>query len=172
MVLNQELAKEKLIEELEKQIEQYKQQNKSILNTQKKYVERKNALKQYVEEKISIITNEINKNFNGVSFKFFKYNTAKAETEYQPTCECLLNGISYKNLSQGQKIIADFNVNNGIQKLFDICAPQIIDNKQDNTFDMVSENQKIELITCGETNIKATFIKDTYTLDDCDIKGE
>lgn len=170
--LNQELAKEKLIEELEKQVEQYKQQNKSILNTQKNYVERKNALKQYVEEKISIITNEINKNFDGVSFKFFKYNTAKAETEYQPTCECLLNGISYKNLSQGQKIIADFNVNNGIQKLFDICVPQIVDNKQDNTFDMVSENQKIELITCQETNIKATFIKDIYTIDDCDIKGE
>ena len=170
--LYQTLAKEDFVKDLKEQVEQYKQQNKAILNSQKQYLERKNALKEYVEEKIAIITNEINKSFNGITFKFFKYNTAKAETEYQPTCECLLNGISYKNLSQGQKIIADFNVNNGLQKLLNVSVPQFIDNKQDNTFEMVSDNQMVELITCSETNINATFIKDKYTLDDCDIKGE
>ena len=84
----------------------------------------------------------------------------------------MLDGVAYNNLSQGQRIIADFDTNNGLQKLLGLDIPQFIDNKQDNTFSMESENQKIELITGNETNINATFIRDVYSDDDCDKKGE
>ncbi len=157
--INQELYKGALIDKLSCEIENIKEENKKLLNQQKELLKQTEALKLYVEKKIEIVSRETKNNFDGLAFKFFKMNTANAENEYQPTCECLLNGVVYKNLSQGQKIIADFKMNCGLQKLLDVNVPQFIDNKQDNTFDMISDSQQIDLVTCKESNIKASFIK-------------
>ena len=165
--LEQQLAERTLIDIYKENNERLKADLKTVLNTQKQIVARKIALKKFVEEKIAIANKELEKVFDRVRFKFYKYNTANAENEYMPTCECLLDGVAYQNLSQGQKIIADFDTNNGLQKLLGINAPQFIDNKQNNTFEMQSTNQKIELVTCTESNINATFIRDVY-----EIKGE
>lgn len=167
-----ELTKKKSISHAQAEIQQLKDEIKQLMNKESKRLKKASVLKEYIEEKIKVTNEEVNKHFDGVSFKFFKYNTANAENEYQPTCECMLNGIAYNSLSQGQKIIADFATNNGLQKILELNAPQFIDNKQDNTFDMASDNQQIRLITCEESNIKATFIKDVFTIDDCDKKGE
>lgn len=165
--LYQQLADRNLIDIYKENNERLKADLKTLLNKHKQIIARKTALKKFVEEKISIANRELEKVFDRVRFKFYKYNTANAENEYMPTCECLLDGVAYQNLSQGQKIIADFDTNNGLQKLLEINAPQFIDNKQNNTFEMQSTNQKIELVTCTESNINATFIRDVY-----EIKGE
>lgn len=170
--LERQLAEKSLIENYKENNDKLKADLKVLLNTQKNIVAKKLALKKFVEEKIAVANKELEKVFGTVRFKFYKYNTANAENEYMPTCECLLDGVAYQNLSQGQKIIADFDTNNGLQKLLGINAPQFIDNKQNNTFEMASENQKIELVTCNESNINATFVRDVYTENDCNIKGE
>ena len=170
--IKEQLSTKKVIEMLKNDNEDLKTQLKSVLNSQKEVIAKKTALKKYVEEKIALTNTEISKVFKNIGFKFYKYNTANAENEYQPTCECLLNGVAYNNLSQGQRIIADFDTNNGLQKLLGLNVPQIIDNKQDNTFSMESKNQKVELVTCNETNINARFVRDIYSDDDCDKKGE
>lgn len=161
-------TKKKALETAQTEIQALKDEVKKLMNRESARLKKANILKEYIEEKIKVTNEEVNKHFDGVSFKFFKYNTANAENEYQPTCECMLNGIAYNSLSQGQKIIADFATNNGLQKILELNAPQFIDNKQDNTFDMQSDNQQIRLITCEESNIKATFIRDVFTIDDCD----
>lgn len=172
--LQDQIALESILNSLKEEVEQLKTNSKTLLNQESNRIAKQQALKEYIEAKIQLTNNEVNKHFENISFKFFKYNNANAENEYQCTCECLLNGIAYNNLSQGQKIIADFNTNNGLQKILGIQCPQFIDNKQDNTFDMISDNQKIELITCKENNINAVFVKDVYSLEDCYIikKGE
>lgn len=165
------LTKKKVLSTAQAEVQFYKDEVKKLMNKESARLKKANVLKEYIEEKIKVTNEEVNKHFDGVSFKFFKYNTANAENEYQPTCECMLNGIAYNSLSQGQKIIADFATNNGLQKILDLNVPQFIDNKQDNTFDMQSDNQQIRLITCEESNIKATFIRDLYSIDDCDNKN-
>lgn len=166
-----ELTKKKALTTAQTEVQTLKDEVKKLMNKDSARLKKANVLKEYIEEKIKVTNEEVNKHFDGVSFKFFKYNTANAENEYQPTCECMLNGIAYNSLSQGQKIIADFNTNNGLQKILELNAPQFIDNKQDNTFDMQSDNQQIRLITCEKSNIKATFIRDIYSIEDCDIKN-
>lgn len=166
------LTKKKDLTNLQYEVQQLKDDVKRLMNKESARLRKVSVLKEYIEEKIKVTNEEVNKHFRGVSFKFFKYNTANAENEYQPTCECMLNGIAYNSLSQGQKIIADFNTNNGLQKILDLNVPQFIDNKQDNTFDMQSDKQQIRLITCEESNITATFVKDIYSIDDCERKGE
>lgn len=170
--LNQQIYKKPLIANLQSKIDELKRENRTLLNQETERVKKQNTLKKYTEAKIALIYEEVNKHFNGISFRFFKFNSAKAENEYQPTCECMLNGIVYSNLSQGQKIIADFETNKGLQKILELNVPQFIDNKQDNTFKMESDYQIIELITCEETNINARFIRDVYTIDDCERKGD
>lgn len=163
-----QLSRKKSIDFAKAEVQALKDEVKKLMNKESARLRKANVLKEYIEEKIKVTNEEVNKHFDGVNFKFFKYNTANAENEYQPTCECMLNGIAYGSLSQGQKIIADFATNNGLQKILELNAPQFIDNKQDNTFDMASDNQQIRLITCEESNIKATFIRDIFTIDDCE----
>ena len=157
--VNRELFKRTLITELKSKIEELKKENRVLLNKQTDCLRKQSALKEYIKQKIELVNHEINKHFDGITFKFFKFNTANADNEYSPTCECMLNGVTYSNLSQGQRIIADFETNKGLQKILEVNVPQFIDNKQDNTFPMESDCQIIELITCEDTNINAEFIK-------------
>lgn len=169
--INSKLYTKVIIENLESRIGQLKRETRTLLNQESARLRKQNTLKKYIEAKIALTNEEVSKHFNGITFKFFKFNTANAENEYQPTCECMLNGVVYSNLSQGQKIIADFETNKGLQKILELNVPQFIDNKQDNTFKMESDCQVVELITCEDTNINATFIRDIYSIDDCEQKG-
>ena len=77
--------------------------------------------------KIELIESRINSKFNLVSFKMFEEQLNGGEA---PACECLVEGVPFKDLNTATKINAGLDVINALQSHFKILAPVFIDHKE------------------------------------------
>lgn len=93
----------------------------------------------------------------------FKKLTANADKDYDLDCEVEYNGVAYDNLSQGQKNQADLLVCLGIQDIFNVNMPLFKDNAQDNTYDLNTDRQLINLVTVKGKRVDGVRISDAYS---------
>lgn len=163
-----------LLSQYQNELQELKNAQRELANKETTRIKKQEQLKQYVKEEVEIINKETNKYFHkDIKFNFFIWNGAGAENEFDMCCNMLYKGVEYNNLSQGQKIICDTLFINSLQKLLDINFPIVVDNRQDNTFDIDTNSQLIELLTMKNKKLLGlTPINDIYNLEDCDIKEE
>lgn len=168
-----ESGKKDSLEKCKNELAELKKKQKELSQKDVLRFKKQKQLKEFVKEEVNIINEETKKHFDkDIKFNFFTWNSVNAENEYDMCCNMLYKGVEYNNLSQGQKIICDTLFISNIQSLLDVNFPIIVDNRQDNTFDIETDSQLIELLTIKGKKLNGlTRINDVYTLDDCDIKG-
>ena len=96
----------------------------------------------FIQRKMDLVTSEINSNFEYVGFKMFE--TLKSG-EIKQVCDVTLNGVSYDNLSKGEKLFASLDIINAFQSHFKVMLPLIIDDAESYTSNTLVDvpNQKI-----------------------------
>lgn len=96
----------------------------------------------FIQRKMDLVTSEINSHFEYVGFKMF--DTLKSG-EIKQVCDATLNGVSYDNLSKGEKLFASLDILNAFQNHYGVMLPLIIDDAESYTSNTLVDvpNQKI-----------------------------
>jgi len=122
------------------------------LSEQEKYAY---LLDLYNRAKADLLSEEVNKHFNIVKWKLFRQFVNGGEEE---CCEPMVNGKPYSSgLNSGHRILAELDIINALQKIYDVQVPVILDNAERvNAFNLpkmdcqlitmrVGENKEIEI---------------------------
>jgi len=122
------------------------------LSEQEKYAY---LLDLYNRAKADLLSDEVNKHFNIVKWKLFRQLVNGGEEE---CCEPMVNGKPYSSgLNSGHRILAELDIINALQKIYDVQVPVILDNAERvNAFNLpkmdcqlitmrVGENKEIEI---------------------------
>jgi len=109
----------------------------------------------YNRAKADLLSEEVNKHFNIVKWKLFRQLVNGGEEE---CCEPMVNGKPYSSgLNSGHRILAELDIINALQKIYDVQVPVILDNAERvNAFNLpkmdcqliamrVGENKEIEI---------------------------
>ena len=165
------LSQKQNLDRTKSKIEEIKARNLELAVEDGKRVEKNNALKKYIEEKVKLVNDEINKHFEKVSYVFFEFNSATAQNEYKSICECVIDGRTYSCMSSGEKVEANFYTAKSLRKILGVQIPQFIDDvaisdvKKD-----IKDWQTVYFITDKNYKVPVTLISDVYKLQDCDIR--
>lgn len=120
---NDQIAETKVNEHIDKQIDEtrasLKETSQKLANSEK-YVF-------ILENYIRFIADKINERFDGLTFKLFE---TQLNGGIKDTCEITYNGVPYKSMNNGHKIIMGQQIILTLQKLFDTSAPVWIDNAE------------------------------------------
>lgn len=169
-----ELSKKERLNEIVSRIEELKNRVRELGIQDSQRIEKKNALQKYTKKKVELVNNEVNKNFTGVHYNFFKWNSSSASKDYIDICEAVLSetGTEYSSLSSGQQVKVDLFTVNSLRKILSLNIPQFVDDCVLSDFEHNnSEWQTIYLITKNDTKPNnLLLIKDCYTLKDCDVR--
>lgn len=170
-----ELAKKEILDQIRNRIEELKSRIRELGLQDSLRVEKKNALQKYTQRKVSMINEEINKNFEGVRYNFFKWNasSSSATKDYMEVCNAVLaeTGVEYEALSSGQKVKVDLYTNNSLRKILGVCIPQFVDDVVLSDLEQQENNwQSIYLLTNNSIKPKVTLLRDVYSLQDCDVR--
>lgn len=166
-----QLSQQTNLEKIKSKIEELKARNLELAVEDGKRVEKSNALKKYIEEKVKLVNEEINKHFEKVGYVFFEFNSATAQNEYKSICECVIDGRTYSCMSSGEKVEANFYTAKSLRKILGANIPQFIDDvaisdvKKD-----IKDWQTTYFITDKNYKVPVTLISDVYTLQDCDVR--
>lgn len=89
-----------------------------------------------------LIESAVNGRFTHVQFKLFNYNQ---NGSIEDTCEAMLNGVPYTDMSTGQQILAGVDVINALSEHFGVSVPLWIDHAESLTLPLEAKSQVIEL---------------------------
>lgn len=89
-----------------------------------------------------LIESAVNGRFTHIQFKLFNYNQ---NGSIEDTCEAMLNGVPYADLSTGQQILAGVDVINALSEHFGISVPLWVDHSESLTLPLEAKSQVIEL---------------------------
>lgn len=166
-----QLAQKENMNRITEQINNLKSQNRELAVRDSTRIQKANALKKYIEEKIKLVNTEINNAFEKVSYVFFEFNSANAQSEYRAICECMFEGVTYNSMSTGQKVLANYYTGKALRKILQLNIPQFVDDVAISDIkDTNTEWQEIRLITDNNLNVPVTLIKKIYSIADCDRK--
>lgn len=162
------LANEQKANKLKTEIEELKQSLIELAKADTVRVQKQNALKLYIIAKAETASEIINNSFNGIKFRLFKINGGLAENPIEPTFEVIHEISGYATQSHGQKIYSDICIGIALRKLYGVNLFMFVDEIQSVTEPYDYPFQTIELYTTADdvTDIKATKIKDLYTIED------
>lgn len=82
---------------------------------------------EFVRTKVGLLEDNINKKFNGVTFKLF--NNLK-NGGLEDCCEALINGVPFRDANTAGKINAGLSIINTLCEHYNISAPVFIDNRE------------------------------------------
>ena len=131
---------------------------KELENLRNKKVIIKNKLEQVAKFnnlKSDMLREKAKSNFNIVDFKTREFTQDGVEQETFKIC---INGIDYKELNTGLKILVAIDLVSGIQKLKDISIPILVDNAESVTNDITINNTQL-VIARATQGIKELEIK-------------
>lgn len=172
--INKELGKQAIIEDIKSAIEMLKASSLKLTAQEADRLRKQLQLKEYVQAKIALVSEKVNSYFTGVTFRFFKENGANAENEFENTCECLVDGLSYRDCtSTGTKTIANIQTTIGLQKILGVSVPLWVDELAVVTSDIDCEGyQFIGLqATKGVKLENVLRVDKMYSINDCCVKG-
>lgn len=123
--------------------------NKVVIKNKLEQVAKFNNLKS------DLLREKAKSNFNIVDFKTREFTQDGVEQETFKIC---INGIDYKELNTGLKILVAIDLVSGIQKLKDISIPILVDNAESVTNDISINNTQL-VIARATQGIKELEIK-------------
>lgn len=151
--IERELSKSELNIQLDERIEELQQEQREVAQKVADQEKMVNLLEEFIRYKMNKISEIINEKFNGLSFKLFENQINGGLKE---CCECTVNGVPYKDLNNGHKIIAGLKIIKALQKLYLVSAPIFIDNAEAISEGNMPEmdNQMIMLVVSNDKKIK------------------
>ena len=151
--IERELSKSELNIQLDERIEELQQEQREVAQKVADQEKMVNLLEEFIRYKMNKISEIINEKFNGLSFKLFENQINGGLKE---CCECTVNGVPYKDLNNGHKIIAGLKIIKALQKLYLVSAPIFIDNAEAISEGNMPEmdNQMILLVVSNDKKIK------------------
>lgn len=84
-------------------------------------------LEEFIRFKMDKVSDDINKQFDGINFKLFENQLNGGLKE---TCELTVNGVPYGSLNNGHRIIAGLQIIKALQDLYGVEMPVWIDNAE------------------------------------------
>lgn len=115
---------------------------------------------EFLIDKANAITDNINKEFNPITFRFYSKNLSGTLND---DCEILLCGVPYDMCSTGQKISINFYITKTLQRLCGVNLPIWIDDLGSAKF-FRSDTQTIGLLTDNSVKQSITPITQTITI--------
>ena len=166
-----ELSKKDNIEKITNRINEIKARDRELAIQDSERIAKKNALQKYTARKVGMVNDEVNKNFENVSYLFYHFLSASASKEYENICTVAMNGVDYDSMSSGQKVKANLYTNNSLRKILGLNIPQFVDDVVLSDLQNDEKDwQTIYLLTNNNKKLNLTLVKDIYTLDDCDVR--
>ena len=102
---------------------------------------------------------DVNSRFDFVTFKLFKILSTTGEA--RETCEPMLNGVPYANLSKGEKFKAACDILNALQKHFGTEMPLVVDDAESYTPNSILKlKNQLLLFTVTESDLKVVVTDD------------
>lgn len=98
---------------------------------------------QYKAAESAMIEQAVNEKFRIVKFKLFNQ---LLNGSLEDTCEAMLEGVPYNDLSTGQKIIVGIDIINALSKHYGISCVLFIDNAESLTFPIDRDSQVVQLV--------------------------
>lgn len=105
-------------------------------------------LEEFNKAKVNLLSDRINAHFKVVKWKLFE---RQINGGYNPICEPLVNGQAYSSaLNSGHKILAELDIIQALQRIYDISVPVFLDNAERiNDFNI--PDMECQLITLSVT---------------------
>ncbi len=98
--------------------------SQDIANTEKEIY----LLEEFNKAKVNLLSEKINTHFRIVRWKLFE---RQINGGYSPVCEPLVNGQAYGSaLNSGHKILAELDIIQALQRIYDISVPVFLDNAE------------------------------------------
>lgn len=163
-----ELAKMAFIDNAKANIQNWKNENKTVADKIVNVEKKEKALADYVKEQTDTIVETVNEKFgNGISWALYKEIYKNGEGGIEEDCVCMYNNTRYSSLSNGEKNIANLEVIKVLQDYYGVCLPIFSDNAESITINHATENQIIELFAeKGKKLNEFVKIKDIYNKTD------
>lgn len=166
-----ELSKKDNIEKITNRINDIKARDRELAIQDSERIAKKNALQKYTARKVGMVNDEVNKNFENVSYLFYHFLSASASKEYENICTVAMNGVDYDSMSSGQKVKANLYTNNSLRKILNLNIPQFVDDVVLSDLQNDEKDwQTIYLLTNNNKKLNLTLVKDVYCLEDCDVR--
>lgn len=115
------------IEKGNARIEELKRRQEVLAQEITNYEKDEFTILDYTKAKIKATEERINKMFSVARFKMFNIQVNGQE---DPTCECMVNGVPFRDLNNGMKIAVGIDIINTLSKHFNTYAPVFIDNAE------------------------------------------
>lgn len=153
--MRDELRDEKTLKERTKRIGELNKQLRD-LNQQQTELEKKQTVAALFEMQIMADLQErVNSLFTIVQFTMFR---EQINGVMKPTCECMMHGTRYQDLSASEKINAGLDIINAVSLYNNAYAPCFIDNAESVNDILPTDAQQILLIVTRDKQL--TVIKD------------
>lgn len=145
---NNILLRIKMDDDTRERIEQLKSQKNNALNLQGAAERKLNLLSCFIKFKVDLLNGNINRLFDKISFKLFEKNISNEGIK--ETCEILMHGVPYRQLSFAEKHIAGMEIIKVISDKMNIANPVFIDNRESISQLPEAPGQLINLIVSAE----------------------
>lgn len=122
------IARLNLDAEVQERIAQLEDEKRNALLRQGDVERRMHLLDQFVVARVNAVSDGINGLFGKVKFKLFETNISNEGI--RETCELMLDGRPYRNLSTSERHIAGMDIINGISSKLGIVVPVFVDNRE------------------------------------------
>lgn len=121
------LLTRKTIEEKTGRIEQLKGEIETVRQEISDKQKQINIIDSFIKEKVSRVEESVNSMFRMVRFKMYEMQLNDGEREI---CECIYDGVPFKDLNNARKIQCGIDIINTLQKHYGIILPIVIDNRE------------------------------------------
>lgn len=81
----------------------------------------------FIKDKMDSISRSVNDLFDNVQWRLFQ---TQINGSIVPTCECMVNGVDFRSLNNGERIAAGLRIIKTLQKHYGALAPIFVDNAE------------------------------------------
>lgn len=151
--LNNALAQADSAAKAKVRIEELEQQEKTIASQINDIDSLLADIDSYKSAESRMIEAAVNSKFKHVTFKLFN---ELLNGSIEETCEAMLNGVPYSDMSCGQKILVGIDIINVLSAHYQLSVPIFIDNAESLTLPNEAKGQVIELY--AKKNVKKMIV--------------
>ena len=148
--LNAVLSTKNTITECDTRIEQLKSNQRKLAQVIADYERDENTIMDYTRAYVRIVEERVNSMFEIARFKMFNILINGSEEE---TCECMVNGVPFRDLNNGMKIAVGIDIINTLSDYYHIHAPIWIDNSEAINVIPETRSQVIGLYVTEDTTL-------------------
>lgn len=154
--INTQLGKKSNNERLVLRIKELEQEEKELAVKQAELEGQDFMCEEFIRTKVELLEGNINRKFNGLTFKLFDQQINGGLTE---TCEALIDGVPFTAANTASQINAGLQIINTLCEHYDVTAPIFVDNAESVNNLELCNSQLIKLIVTLDKKMKVEVIE-------------